>query len=473
MRALDRPILHWCIVAAVAAAAAVLLTVDWGVPLNVREFRNAVTAFVLLGIVAEAGFLRIGAVGSTSSVAFIPFLAGVVLFPTAWAILVAGVSYFVADAFVRRKPAIKVLYNVSCEILAIWAASSVYQLLGGQSTLVGFRPTAVPFLAGALVYFIVNQSTTVLAVSLSTAKSVPEVWRRLVGSSLVYDVVTGPIAILLAWLYVRLDLIGVLIIVVPVFLVRQIYQINLRLEQANSDLLELMVKAIEARDSYTSGHSVRVSRIARAMATDLGLGARQVELISTAALLHDVGKIYEEFAALLRKEGKLLPHERRIMRTHPVRSAELVATISTLRGAVEAAVRHHHERFDGSGYPDGLVGNDIPIGSRIIAIADTVDAMTTDRPYRPALPYQCVTAELQSLGGRQFDPELVELFCTSSRIQAVVDVHLQRVGDPRPKTVADTFADLRKAIVGQDAHGTPSPAEYRWRSTTADRLPKS
>ena len=117
-----------------------------------------------------------------------------------------------------------------------------------------------------------------------------------------------------------------------------------------------------------------------------------------------------------------------------------------MRGDVERAVRHHHERFDGNGYPDGLSGTDIPIGSRIIAIADTVDAMTTDRPYRDALPYETVTSELDKFAGKQYDPQLVELFVRSDRIQAVVEAQLTNVDPYLPKTVAQTFEDLRTAI---------------------------
>src|SRR5206468_4156517 len=151
-----------------------------------------------------------------------------------------------------------------------------------------------------------------------------------------------------------------------------------QLVQANRDLLELMVKAIEARDPYTSGHSQRVSQYARILAKEAGLSGKQVEQITTAALLHDVGKIYEDYAPLLRKEGKLTPEERRLLQSHPSRSAELVTTISKLKGPVADAVRYHHENFDGSGYPDGVAGENIPIGARIIMLADTLDAMTTD-----------------------------------------------------------------------------------------------
>src|SRR5258708_24322645 len=130
------------------------------------------------------------------------------------------------------------------------------------------------------------------------------------------------------------------------------------------------------------GHSGRVSEYALAIARELRLSTNDVDGIKRAALLHDVGKIYEEFAPLLRKQGKLSAEEMIIMQTHVIRSGQLVSTAARLRGSVEAMIKHHHENFNGTGYPDGLAADQIPLGARIIIIADTIDAMTTARPHR-------------------------------------------------------------------------------------------
>jgi HD-GYP domain-containing protein (c-di-GMP phosphodiesterase class II) len=134
-----------------------------------------------------------------------------------------------------------------------------------------------------------------------------------------------------------------------------------------------------------------------------------------------VGKIHEEFAPILRKEGRLSTEERILMESHPVRSAELIGTISSLHGQVYKCVRHHHENFDGSGYPDGLAGEQIPLGARIIMVADTVDAMTTDRPYRKALPFERVFVELEKYSGKQFDPVVVTAFHKSAEIKRIMN----------------------------------------------------
>src|SRR5207249_3305379 len=178
------------------------------------------------------------------------------------------------------------------------------------------------------------------------------------------------------------------------------------------------------------------------------LSANALDSIKRAALLHDVGKIYEEFAPLLRKDGKLSPEERMTMQTHVVRSAQLVATAARLRGPVEAMIRHHHENFDGSGYPDGLSGEQIPIGARIIMIADTIDAMTTDRPYREALPFDRVLEEMRKYAGQQFDPRLVDIMTKSTAIRRLVGLSSQPVPPRTPSlfTRSGTQRQERAAV---------------------------
>ncbi len=136
--------------------------------------------------------------------------------------------------------------------------------------------------------------------------------------------------------------------------------------------------------------------------------------------MHDVGKIHEEFAPLLRKDSKLTPEETALLQTHSVKSADLVGIISSFRGVIQSAVRSHHERWDGGGYPDGIAGEDIPLGARIIMISDTTDAMTTDRPYRKRLPIEAVVQELQKYRGSQFDPRLVDLVVNSVTVRRVM-----------------------------------------------------
>src|SRR6185369_7604451 len=193
-----------------------------------------------------------------------------------------------------------------------------------------------------------------------------------------------------------------------------------KLELNVREQLEMMVKSIEARDPYTSGHSRRVAALSKAIAQDLGLETTLVDEIENAALLHDVGKIHAEFAPLLSKEGRLTEEEWETMKTHATKSAELVALFSRFRGNVLESVRWHHERWDGKGYPDGISGEAIPTGARIIMVADTIDAMSTDRPYRKALSFEKVVSELIKFRGIQFDPALVDVTVNSVTVRRLV-----------------------------------------------------
>jgi putative nucleotidyltransferase with HDIG domain len=402
------------------AAAAVLAQGNWTLPSDPRPLLNCLAAFAALAFLSEVAFLRLPG-SSTSSVSFIPYLAAVVLLGPSWAMLIAGVTFFIADTAIRRKPLIKVVHNTAKETLAVGLAGWAYIALGGRPSVNQLDLVLVAFLAAVATYMVVGSGSTSVAISLSSGTPLRDVWGKFVSGSIFFDFLSSPLALLLAFLYVRAQLWGIIVLTVPLFLVRHVYSVNLQIEQVNRDLLELMVKAIEARDPYTSGHSLRVSRIAGALARAIGLASKHAEQIETAALLHDVGKIHQEYALVLRKAGGLSPEEAALMRTHPIRSYELVRTISGFRGGVETAVRHHHENYDGSGYPDGLSGHAIPVGARIIMIADTADAMTTDRPYRNALSYDELVAELDRYSGSQFDPELVKAFKDSAAIRRLFD----------------------------------------------------
>jgi putative nucleotidyltransferase with HDIG domain len=391
---------------------------------------TGIIAFTFLAILSETSFLRMPFANIGSSVSFVPFLATAILFPHPWPMLISGTTAVVVDTFVRKKPPIRIWFNTAQYMLAVGLGAEVYTLLGGSPAILQLDLSVKPFLGLVGTYFVVNSGSVALAVAITGGISVREAWNRIVGSSLVYDLFASSLAILLAYLYMQFQLPGLVLLVVPLFFVRHMYQMNLQLERVNKELLELMVKAIEARDPYTSGHSLRVSEYARSMARDLGLSAKQVDQIESAALLHDVGKIYEEFAPLLRKEGKLTPDERMLMQRHPARSAELAATIAEFRGPVEMAIRHHHENYDGSGYPDGLAGDRIPLAARIIMIADTMDAMTTDRPYRKALTFERTLEELKRFAGKQFDPKLVELVANSANLRRLLGATSEQGGSP-------------------------------------------
>ncbi|HEV2669768.1 MAG TPA: HD-GYP domain-containing protein [Gemmatimonadales bacterium] len=410
------------------AAVSLLFATEWYVPpIADTAFWNALVAFALLGIASDSAFLpvpRLSHAPVGSSVVFIPFLASVLLFAPPWPVVIAGTTGLVAHYIVRRKTLIRAVFNTAQYMLFVGLGEAVYTALGGHVGFDALRVNFPAFAAMVIVFFIVNQGTVALAVSTATDISIREAWTRIAGDSVFYDLVSSSLAIVLAFLFIKLQIVGLVVLVLPLFFVRHVYRMNLQVERANRELLELMVKSIEARDPYTSGHSVRVSEYARQLAREAGLPPKHVDQIGTAALLHDVGKIYEEFAPLLRKEGRLTPEERMLMQAHPVRSAELAGTIAEFRGKVQTDIRNHHENYDGTGYPDGLAAENIPIGARIIMVADTLDAMTSDRPYRQALSLSKALEEFTKHAGRQFDPKLVELVKKSPGIRRLLGPQL-------------------------------------------------
>jgi len=191
-------------------------------------------------------------------------------------------------------------------------------------------------------------------------------------------------------------------------LVSQLQRKNRELSRAYLDTVNAVVNTLEARDPYTRGHTERVTRIAKSIALKMGICDEELFIIELGALLHDVGKIGVS-DAILRKPGPLDSQEYMQIREHPDKGRAILSNIAYLQRAIPC-VLHHHERFDGNGYPEHLAGFRIPLPGRIISVADAFDAMTSDRPYRKGLPVRRAIAELRRNAGRQFDPAVVEAF---------------------------------------------------------------
>jgi putative two-component system response regulator len=169
--------------------------------------------------------------------------------------------------------------------------------------------------------------------------------------------------------------------------------------------MESLSATVDARDAYTAGHSRRVQKLALAVGRELGLSHAELAVLGLAALFHDIGKLAVPDAVLL-KPGGLEPEEWPLMQLHAAEGARIIDRLGFLADAVPA-IRHHHERFDGAGYPDGLCGEEIPLGARIIHVADAVDSMLTSRSYRPALAVADTLRELRRSAGAQFCPRCV------------------------------------------------------------------
>jgi HD-GYP domain-containing protein (c-di-GMP phosphodiesterase class II) len=173
-------------------------------------------------------------------------------------------------------------------------------------------------------------------------------------------------------------------------------------------ILSMLTRAIEARDPYTRGHSTRVTALAELVALRLGWGEERLKSLRIGGRLHDIGKLAVP-DAVLSKEGRLEADELAQIQEHPTIGAKLILRIAALRDAIPY-VLYHHERWDGTGYPSGKAGEAIPVEARVLAVADAFDAMTSDRPYRPALSHDEALAEVERCAGTQFDPEIARIF---------------------------------------------------------------
>jgi putative nucleotidyltransferase with HDIG domain len=411
--------MHWYAKAyiwAVAVAAAVFLNALERpfVPRDI-EALFSILAFVSVGCLAEAMAIdfRLGkGRQAKSSLAFLPFLSSLAIFPPATAVIIVMTVVAVSQILLRRNDLYRATFNISQAALAIGIAALTYQGVGhappeGQIVIPGF-------VIASAVFFGSNILLNSIAIAILRSEDLSVVLRQVAGTK------GGNL-----WY----DLLGLFMIVLPLLLIRYSYLSKIQLEEANRDLLRVLVKAIETRDPYTSGHSVRVSTLARQVAIDLQLRHGIVQDVEIAALLHDIGKIEPAYADLIKKPHDLDVGERELIRTHATRGADILASLTSVKREVIEAVRFHHEKYDGTGYPNGLVGERIPVAARIIMLCDSVDAMLSDRPYRKALTVEQTRSELVKYSGSQFDPLIVDTVLSKNTLEKALGLVAESARD--------------------------------------------
>jgi MASE9 protein len=228
-RVLDRYRIHALLFSVLAAAAWLLATNQWTLPSDSSSTNwNGIVAFAALAILCDTSFLRLSFANIGSSVAFVPFIASVMLFQHPWPMLISGTTALVVDTFVRKKPPIRISFNTAQYMLAVGLGAEVYRMLGGVTLDGHFTFGGLPFAGLVATYFVVNSGSVALAVAISSGVSVKEAWSRIVGSSLIYDLFASSLAVLLVYLYIKTQLLGLALLVVPLFFVRHMYQMNLQ-----------------------------------------------------------------------------------------------------------------------------------------------------------------------------------------------------------------------------------------------------
>jgi diguanylate cyclase (GGDEF)-like protein/putative nucleotidyltransferase with HDIG domain len=376
-----------------------------------------------LSLELEAGSISVSAVGA---------LAGAALFGPRAALPLA-VAIVAVEWSARRDDWYYALFNIGALSLASLAAAGVFSV-GWVDTRAGELVTALAGLFAGGAYFVVNTALISLAMALEGHDRWRAVWKERFSWLLPHYVAFGAVGGAIALAYSAIGLYGLAVFVLPLLLMRKtmaaylghtekstkklrkaaetIRTQNVSLEQANRLLKERSTAAMEslsatvdARDAYTAGHSRRVPQLALAIGRELGLSQAELDLLGHAALFHDIGKLAIPDAILL-KPASLTADEWALMQCHADEGARIIDRLGFLNDAVPA-IRHHHERFDGTGYPEGLAGEDIPLGARIIHVADALDSMLTTRIYRAARPADEALEELRRGAGAQFCPRCV------------------------------------------------------------------
>jgi putative nucleotidyltransferase with HDIG domain len=452
-----RPI-HLYVGATVAVALVVLQVLDWTALIELpQDALIGLAALTFLGFCSEASAFsyKMGSSGGSSSLVFLPLVAAMILFGPVPAVAFILVTATIGEFIVRRNPLIRALFNTAQYVNATAVSGIVFTATGGvplaltAGPLESFDPQILPVLALGTTSLFLNHLAVAGAIALSQREKLRRVvWNVMnrIGGTVANDLMILPISIFVAFLYFELGVIGLFVALLPLIFIRYSYLAKFRLQAANRDLLQVLVKAIETRDPYTSGHSIRVQSIAKCIGEEIGLTSARLEELETAALLHDIGKIEVVYEKILQKPGDLSEQERKIIESHVDRGVEILTSLSSFNSRIIGAVRHHHELYDGSGYPDGLAADKIPLFGRIIKISDAIDAMLSTRPYRGALPIHKVRSELLDFSGRHFDPKLVQAIVGSQILEEHAStIHLQV-----------TLASKEKVLSEAAHHGSPS-----------------
>jgi hypothetical protein len=307
-------------------------------------------------------------------------------------------------------------------LVAAEAATVFFQVFSGGT--VDQQPVEVVICAAAgagLVYYVVNHALLSIVRGLTEQRPPFQIWLHSYQWLWPHYVVLGSLSAVVALGYRYLGAFGLIALASPVAMmhlaikqyvartaiyVSELERMTTRLGDSYESTLLALTRALDTRDEETEVHSQRVRRYTELLGRRLGVAEDDLEDMSRGALLHDIGKIGVPDAILL-KPARLTEDELAMMRRHPVIGYSMIVHIPFLAKAAEI-VLHHHEAYDGTGYPSGLVGDQIPLGARIFAVADALDAMTSDRPYRRALPLATALAEIERCRGKQFDPHLVD-----------------------------------------------------------------
>jgi len=309
---------------------------------------------------------------------------------------------------ILNTPLYGTIFNYCVLILPLLIANYAYQFLGGNFVFIGFSSNLFQIIVFSLISFLINTFLISILSALANGKNLIFTFLSNIKLVLINFIIMVPFGIVLAYVYKQTGYLGVLFFLFPVIMVRYTFSLYIDSKTQFIQTVDSLMRAVEARDKYTEGHSQRVAKIVEMIAKEMKFNELKIEQLNMGSLMHDVGKIGID-DSILNKPGKLTRDEFNIIMQHPEIGFNILKDIKNLEGILDL-VRHHHERYDGKGYPDGKNKDQLSIDVFIIQLADAVDAMGTDRPYRSALSEEKIFSEIRNNISTQFHPEVAEAF---------------------------------------------------------------
>jgi hypothetical protein len=407
---------YMLLVTAVGYGALAWVSIGLAARPELRGLLPDVSFFIALAVLVGLSPVRLFR-GATVTVGFAVDYASLLIFGPALAAWIGVVSYLV---LLRRSPLLRQTFNHGQLVLSMLAAGWLYHALGGSAihASLTFLYLADPrvilaLMAGGAAYFGVSSLLIAGAMALYERRPVWGMWALSFRWAAPRYLALAPFGLLMALVY-RTEGLGVgavALFLVPLVGARYAFQGAMDMLQVHRETVHALSRALEAYDPYTRDHSELVTRYALQLGIVLGLGASRLEALEWAGRLHDIGKCRQDWEPIIRKPGRPSEQEWQVIRQHPIEGERLAARMEFLphtAGVVARIVRTHHERWDGSGYPDGLAGEAIALEARILGVADAYEAMTGPRAYQRQRPPQEAIAELRAGAGRQFDAQVVE-----------------------------------------------------------------
>ena len=411
------------------------------------------SAYLLTAMLASRLKVRLPEITGTISVNFLFILIGIAEL-TFSETLVLGCSAILVQCLITRRrswPRIEqVLFNVSSAAVAIGAAYFIYH---GPLNSRLHPNSAFLLMLSAAIYFLLNTLPVATIIALTENKQLQKIWTDCYFWSLPYYLAGGALAALFGWFTQKMGWQATLLALPAMFVIYRSYRLYVsRLENEKSHVAEMaalhmrtieaLALAIEAKDQTTHDHLERVRVYAVEIAKRLNLPLEEIEALRAAALLHDIGKLAVP-DQIISKPGKLTPEEFEKMKIHPIVGAEILERVH-FPYPVVPIVRSHHERWDGTGYPDGLKGEEIPMGARILGAVDCLDALATDRQYRKALPLDDAMQWVADQAGKAYDPKVIDMLKISYK-ELEASVRLQSGLADRQKLSTDLKVERGKA----------------------------